>query len=142
MTPSSDEEECNMPIANKKLIGGIISGIAVLAIVCYNLFKYVQGQQLGFSDLISIPIVLMFFFNTISWNSAEDQRDELGQFITFKSAKISYFVLMLIILLIFLFVEVPFYSNQPIKNMPLFLVLCASTVILPAVEYIVCRRFR
>lgn len=61
MTSSSDEEECNMPIGNKKLIGGIISGIAVLAIVCYNLFKYVQGQQLGFSDLISIPIVLMFF---------------------------------------------------------------------------------
>ncbi|PPA89109.1 hypothetical protein C4A76_05680 [Brevibacillus laterosporus] len=54
-----------MPIGNKKLIGGIISGIAVLAIVCYNLFKYVQGQQLGFSDLISIPIVLMFFFRVL-----------------------------------------------------------------------------
>ncbi|MBA4531475.1 MULTISPECIES: hypothetical protein [Brevibacillus] len=131
-----------MSIGNKRLIGGIISGIAVLAIVGYNLFKYMQGQQLGFSDLISIPIILMFFFNTISWNSAEEQRDELGQLITCKSAKISYFALMIVILIVFLCEEAPFHSHQPIKNMSLFLVLCASTVILPAVEFIVSRRFR
>ncbi|TPG71134.1 hypothetical protein EEL32_19455 [Brevibacillus laterosporus] len=114
----------------------------MLAIVCYNLYRYVQGHQLGFSDLSSIPIILMFFFNTISWNSEEERKDELGQLITFKSAKVSYFVLMIFIFIVFVIEELPHYANQPIKNMPLFLVLCVSTVILPAVEFIVSKRFR
>ncbi|RAP28205.1 hypothetical protein C2W64_00416 [Brevibacillus laterosporus] len=73
----------------------------------------------------------MFFFNTISWNSEEEREDELGQLITFKSAKVSYFVLMIFIFIVFVIEELPHYANQPIKNMPLFHVLCVSTVILP-----------
>ncbi|GIP31527.1 hypothetical protein [Paenibacillus sp. J2TS4] len=117
------------------------SGIAILAVAGFNLYKYLRDEMLGFSDWIAIPLLLIFFFNTLTWNSEEEQKDERGQLITYKSAKIGYFALLILIFIVFVIVEFPM-KNQPIQNYPLFIVLCAAIVILPVCEWIVSRRHR
>lgn len=127
---------------NVKLFGGILSGIALLIVLGFNLYKFIQGNGLSFSDLITIPVLLIFFLNTITWNSDQEQQDELGRMITYKSAKLSYFCLLIFIFITFLVVEFPVRSNQQIENMPLFIVLCVAVVILPAIEFFVARKYR
>lgn len=126
---------------NTKFIKSIISGIILLVILGDNLYKYITTQELGFNELLSIPIALMFFLSAITWNLTEEQ-DELGRLITYKSAKVSYFILMIFIFITFIIVEYPTSEGYSLRNKPLFIVLCVSTMILPLMEFIISRRYR
>ena len=68
----------------------------------------------------------------------------MGQQITYKSSKIAYFTLVVVMFLILLFSEgFSMGANlDGVKNIPLFIALCSSFFIYPIIELIVAKQYK
>lgn len=124
-------------------IGAIIIGLAALIVIIYTIYKVLAGQEVGFNEIIVISTLVMMFFSAITWGNKWEkdgiyQDEELGQRITEKSAKISYFILLVIILLA---VALDQWINGTV-NVFLLAVLGLAMIILPMVEYFVARKYQ
>jgi uncharacterized membrane protein len=129
-------------ISGKK-IGGLICGIASLVIILSVLYQWINGMEVGYNEIIAIGVSLSAFFSAITWGSIEDgdgptQKEELGQYITQKSAKISYFILV-VVMFVLLFVDQMVTHTE---NITLMIALMLAIVILPATEFVISRRYR
>lgn len=124
-------------------LGALIFGIATLIVIGYSIFKIVTGKEVGFQEVIVIGSLLMMFFSAITWGSKEDKDgiymdEELGQRITERSSKISYFILVFFIL-------VAVTMDQLINgttNVFLLALLGLAMVTLPLVEFLVAKKYQ
>ena len=128
---------------SSRKMGGIIFGIATIIVIGYSIFKVMTGKEFGFNEIMTIAICLMMFFSAITWGNKEEkdgvyQKDELGQRITEKSSKISYFILISLILIA---VFVDELVNGTV-NLFLLIILGLSMVILPLVEFITAKKYQ
>ncbi|EEM16767.1 hypothetical protein bpmyx0001_23290 [Bacillus pseudomycoides DSM 12442] len=75
---------------------------------------------------------------------SEESQDEMGQQITYKSFKIGYFVLVVIMFILLIWSEgfSTLYSLDNIQNLPLFIALCSSFIVIPLVEFVVSKRYQ
>ncbi|EWH22270.1 hypothetical protein [Bacillus haynesii] len=117
-------------------IGAIIIGIATLFAIAYTTYKMMSGKDVGFNEIITISILFMMFFSVMAREDKkekEDRSDELGHK---NSAKISYFILLFVILL-------AVFADQLVNgtvNIFLLAVLGLGMVIFPVVEYLVAKK--
>jgi len=123
--------------------GAAILGAAAAIIVGFTIYKWIVGDTVGFNEIMSCAIVLTSLLSAITWGSREEgdgpaQDDELGQHITHKSAKISYFVI-LVLLLLALVADKWIFGRE---NMTLLLVFALSMIVLPLTEWIVSKQYR
>ena len=123
--------------------GAAIFGAAAAIIVGFTIYKWIVGDTVGFNEIMSCAIVLTSLLSAITWGSREEgdgpaQDDELGQYITHKSAKISYFVI-LVLLLLALVADKWIFGRE---NMTLLLVFALSMIVLPLTEWIVSKQYR
>lgn len=124
-------------------IGAIIIGTAMLIVLCYSIFKYITGKEVGFQEVIVIGTLWMMFFSAITWGNKEEKdgiliEEELGQRITEKSSKISYFILVF-------FIVVAVAADEIVNgtiNVFLLAILGLAMIILPLVEFLVARKFQ
>lgn len=124
-------------------IGAIIIGTATLIVIGYSIFKIITGREVGFQEVITIGMLLMMFFSAITWGNKEEKDgilidEELGQRITEKSSKISYFILVFFILVA---VAADELVNGTI-NVFLLAILGLAMIILPLVEFLVAKRYQ
>lgn len=124
-------------------LGGLIFGGAALIVIGFSIFKFAIGKEVGFQEVIAISSLLMMFFSAITWGNKEDQDgilidEELGQKITEKSSKISYYVLVSLILVA---VAADEWINGTI-NVFLLVVLGLAMIILPLVEFLYSLKFK
>lgn len=124
-------------------IGAIIIGTATLIVIGYSIFKIITGREIGFQEVITIGTLLMMFFSAITWGNKEEKvgiliDEELGQRITEKSSKISYFILVFFILVA---VAADELVNGTI-NVFLLAILGLAMIILPLVEFLVAKRYQ
>ncbi|MGN7941003.1 hypothetical protein [Virgibacillus sp. 6R] len=124
-------------------IGSIIFGIATLIVVGFTIYKVISGKDVGFNEVITIGALLMMFFSTITWGTKEEkdgilQEEELGQKITEKSSKVSYFLLTFFI---FGAVVADKFINETI-NVFLLLLLGLSMITLPFIEFLVAKKYQ
>lgn len=124
-------------------LGGIIIGTATLIVISYSIFKFITGKEIGFNEVMTIAILLMLFFSAITWGNKEEKdgilpEEELGQRITEKSSKISYFILVFLILIA---VVADKLVNGTI-NVFLLAILGLAMLILPLVEYLYSFKFK
>ena len=90
------------PISTRK-ISAMIIGAAALIVILATIYRIVAGKDIGFNEITAIALLVMLFFSAITWGNKHDQdgifiHDELGQKITEKSSKISYHILLFVIL--------------------------------------------
>ncbi|WP_432363356.1 hypothetical protein [Sporosarcina sp. UB5] len=128
---------------SSRKLGGIIFGAASLIVIGYTIYKIIMGKDVGFNEISSIAIVLMMFLSAITWGNKEDKDgilidEELGQRITEKSSKISYFILVFLILVA---VFVDELINGTV-NIFLLGILGLSMIILPLVEFMMSRKYQ
>ncbi|MBM7714071.1 hypothetical protein MHB50_01700 [Siminovitchia sp. FSL H7-0308] len=126
-----------------KKIGALIIGTATLIVIAFTIYKISTGKAIGFNEIITISILLMMFFSAITWGNKEEkdgilQEEELGQRITEKSSKISYFILLFIILAA---VTADHLVNGT-NNIFLLAVLGFAMIILPLVEFLVAKQYQ
>ncbi|MDM5239442.1 hypothetical protein COE30_20725 [Bacillus cereus] len=126
----------------------IIIVLALLAILIHGTYKYItEGSILG-GTIFAASLILSNLINHITWGDpngvSKESQDEMGQQITYKSFKISYFVLVVVMFLILLFSEgFSMGANlDGVKNLPLFIALCSSFFIFPIVELIVAQQYK
>ncbi|EOO21122.1 hypothetical protein ACQKOD_28375 [Bacillus mycoides] len=125
----------------------ITTVLSLLGVLIHGAYKYItEGTILG-GTIFTSALILSYLINHITWGDlhgvSEESQDEMGQQITYKSFKISYFVLMCVMFLILIFSE-GFSSLllDEIKNLPLFIALCSSFFIYPIVELIVAKQYK
>lgn len=124
-------------------INAMLIGIAALIVIDYSIFKISNGKEMGFNEVGTIGVLLMMFFSTITWGDKIDQdgilqEEELGQRITEKSSKISYFLLLF-------FIVVAVAADKLINgtiNAFLLGLLGLAMIILPIVEYVVAKKYQ
>ncbi|MFD1413036.1 hypothetical protein [Oceanobacillus jeddahense] len=124
-------------------IGTMIFGTAALVVIGYTIYQLLTGKTVGFNEIIAISLALMMFFSVVTWGNRKEkdgiyQDEELGQKITEKSSKISYFILLFIILAA---VAVDQLVNGTI-NIFLLASLGLGIIVLPIVEYVVAKKYQ
>lgn len=126
----------------RRTIGAIIFGIATFIAIGYTIMKYVQGGEIGFNEISVIAILVMIFLSSVTWGKSQEDgitpEEELGQKITDKSSKISYYALTLFILVII-------GAEQIITgttNVSMLIILGLAMVTLPFVEFLVARKYQ
>ena len=87
----------------------IIIVLALIAILVHGTYKYItEGSILG-GTIFAISLILSNLINHITWGDphgvSEESQDEMGQQITYKSFKIAYFVLVVVMFLLLIFSE-------------------------------------
>ncbi|MBJ8052852.1 hypothetical protein JDS87_12850 [Bacillus cereus] len=134
-------------MSTKKIIFVIIV-LSLIAILGHGAYKYAtEGSILG-GTIFAASLILSNLINHITWGDpngvSKESQDELGQQITYKSFKIAYFVLVVVMFLILLCSEgFSMGSNlDGVKNLPLFIALCSSFLIFPIVELIVAKQYK
>ena len=128
---------------NIKKFGSIAFGFTALVIIGYIIFMYIDGQAIGFNEVIVASGVIMMFLSSLTWgNEHEDDgilpEEELGQKIIEKSAKISYYVLMVCIIVI-IGVEQMLTGTTSIY---MLIVLALAMLTMPFVELIVSKKYQ
>ena len=101
-------------------------------------FGIIDGGSIFFSFL-----ALSYFFNWLNWGNHEGggEKDELDRHIESQSAKIGYFVLMILSGLI-LFISDGVSNLLDIKNYPLLIVVGLTFVTLPITEFVYSRKYK
>ncbi|EOO76369.1 hypothetical protein IIC_01684 [Bacillus cereus VD021] len=133
---------------NTKKIIFVIITLSLIAIFVHGTYKYItEGSILG-GTIFAASLILSNLINHITWGDpngvSKESQDEMGQQITYKSFKITYFVLVGVMFLILLCSEgFSMGSNlDGVKNLPLFIALCSSFLIFPIVELIVAKQYK
>jgi len=128
---------------SKKLIGLIVI-VFFVAFVSFTLYRWIRFGIIDGGSIIISFISLSFLFNwlnTGNHNGMKEDKDEIDKHIEAQSAKIGYYVLMILACLILLVSEGVSNLNS-MKNYPLLLVVGLTFVITPIIEFIYSRRFR
>ncbi|MFT9850150.1 hypothetical protein [Aneurinibacillus sp. REN35] len=123
--------------------------IAVLAftIFCtlagFTLYRWARFGTIDGGSIFFSFLALSYFFNWLNWGNHEGggEKDELDRHIETQSAKIGYFVLMIVAALI-LFISEGVSNLNDIKNYPLLIVVCLTFVTLPITEFIYSRKYK
>lgn len=115
-----------------------------VAFVSFTLYRWIRFGIIDGGSIIISFISLSFLFNwlnTGNHNGMKEDKDEIDKHIEAQSAKIGYYVLMILACLILLVSEGISNLNS-MKNYPLLLVVGLTFVITPIIEFIYSRRFR
>ncbi|WP_214484899.1 hypothetical protein, partial [Bacillus sp. SM2101] len=81
---------------------GLILGLAILSVLGFTIFKIITGKEVEFNEFLAFSSLFMMFFSAITWGGEKDgilQNEELGRKITEQSSKISYYILVVIIMI-------------------------------------------
>jgi len=133
---------------NQKKFIFLISVLSLLGVFIHGTYKYItEGAILG-GTIWGASLILSYLINHITWGDpngvSKESQDEMGQQITYKSFKIGYFVLVIIMFILLIYSEgfSTLYSLDNIQNLPLFIALCSSFIVIPLVEFIVSKRYQ
>lgn len=126
-----------------KSIIGILVFIVFLLIVGFSLYKWVSFGTIDAAGIFFSFLALSYFFNWLNWGHHEGggEKDELDRHIETQSAKISYYVLMILSGLI-LFISEGTGNFNEIDNYPLVILVGLTFVTVPITEFIYSKKFK
>lgn len=108
-----------------------------------TLYRWVRFETIDGGSIFFSFIALSYFLNSLTWGNHEGatDKDELDKHIETQSAKIGYFVLMILSGLI-LFISEGVTNLNDIQNFPLLIVVGLTFVTLPMTELIYSRKYK
>lgn len=119
-----------------KWVAGIVF-LVFLIIAGYGVYQWVRFRHIDGAAILCSFIILSYLLNWINWGDHRgggSNKDEEGQLIQMKSAKVSYYVLMVLGAII-LFVSEGVTKLSEIDNYPLLIVVGLTFVTLPITEF-------
>ncbi|WP_205418602.1 hypothetical protein [Paraliobacillus sediminis] len=129
-------------VKSKKIIV-VITFILFCTLAGFTIYKWVRFGTIDGGSIFFSFISLAYFINSITWGDPEgpEDKDELDKYIETQSAKIGYFVLMILSGSI-LFISEGVSELNDIENYPLLIVVCLTFVTLPITEFIYARKYK
>ncbi|KYG26067.1 hypothetical protein [Alkalihalobacillus trypoxylicola] len=132
-----------MNIAKK--ISIICSLIVIFAVGGYGLYEWLAKNLINASTIFFLFLGIAFLFQSLTWGDLEGKeegkKDELEKHITFLSSKISYF-LLLSLMVIVLAVSERVVALNDIQNIPLVVVIGLALITMPITEFFVSKKYR
>ena len=127
----------------RRKFGAIVFGVLTLGAIATSIFRMIDGRDVGFNEIVMIAMFTMLFLSALTWGGKDEKDgiyidDELGRKITEKAAKMSYHLLVVIIVFA-VAIEKLVYGTV---NIFLLLVLGIGMILLPAVEFVVARKYQ
>lgn len=122
--------------------------LSLLGILIHGAYKYTTEGAILRGTIFGASLIISYLINHMTWGDpnsvSEESQDEMGQQITYKSFKIGYFVLVVIMFILLIWSEgfSTLYSLDNIQNLPLFIALCSSFIVIPLVEFVVSKRYQ
>ncbi|MDQ0157970.1 hypothetical protein [Robertmurraya andreesenii] len=128
---------------NTKKIIALITFIVFLSIVGFSLYKWIRFETIDAGSIFFSFLALSYFFNWLNWGQHEGggEKDELDRHIETQSAKIGYYVLMILSGLI-LFISEGTGNFNKIDNYPLVIVVGLTFITVPITEFIYSKRYK
>ena len=126
----------------KKIIA-VVAFIVFLSITGFSLYKWVRFEIIDAASIFFSFIALSYFLNWINWEDHEGggEKDELDKHIATQSARIGYYVLMILAGLI-LFISEGTGNLSEIDNYPLVIVVGLTFVTVPIIEFIYKKKYK
>lgn len=121
----------------------VVSALLLTVLICFGLYKWLSEGIVDLNAIFTGSLALAFLFNALTWGdvNADKSTDELDMHIKTQSAKIGYFTLMVLSIVILIMTEGVGNLNE-IKNIPLALVVFFSLAILPITEFFYSKKYR
>jgi len=110
--------------------------LVFLIIAGYGIYQWIRFRHIDGAAILCSFIVFSYLINWINWGDHEgsSKKGDEGRQIEMKSAKVSYFVLMVLAAII-LFVSEGVTQISEIDNYPLLIVVGLTFVIQPITEF-------
>ncbi|MFB9974612.1 hypothetical protein FPQ10_10505 [Allobacillus sp. SKP2-8] len=126
----------------KKIIA-ILAFVVFLTIGGTTLYKWLYYGTIDSAGIFFSFLALSYFFNWLNWGDHEGrgEKDELDRHIETQSAKIGYYVLMILSGLILFISEGTGRLNE-IDNYPLVIVVGLTFVTIPITKFIYSKKFK
>ena len=128
-----------------KKVSVIGSIVIIIAVGGYGVYELITEKSLNASTLFYVFLGISFLFQSITWGEMdgkhEGKKDELEKHITLKSSKISYYLLLLLMIGL-LVVSEKVTSMNDIKNIPLVIVIGLALITMPITEYVVSKKYK
>ena len=122
---------------SKKWVACIVF-LVFLIIAVYGIYQWIRFRHIDGAAILCSFIILSYLLNWINWGDhrggGSSNKDEEGRQIEMKSAKVSYYVLMVLAAII-LFVSEGVTKLSDIDNYPLLIVVGLTFVTLPITEF-------
>lgn len=127
---------------SKKIVAVLVFGV-FCTLVGVTLYKWVRFGTIAGGSIFFSFTALSYCLNWVKWGNHEGggEKDELDRHIETQSAKIGYFVLMILAGLI-LFISEGVSNLNDIKNIPLLIVVGLTFVTLPITELIYSKKYK
>jgi len=119
--------------------------VLITAIGGFGLYEWFAKEIVNAATLFFVFIGIAFFFQSITWGEMdgkhEGEKDEMEKHITLLSSKVSYFLLLFLMIIVLVISEKVVLLND-IKNIPLVIVIGFAVITLPVTEFIVAKKYR
>ncbi|KGR89524.1 hypothetical protein CD30_16650 [Ureibacillus massiliensis 4400831 = CIP 108448 = CCUG 49529] len=127
---------------SKRIIATLIF-IVFLLIAGFSLYKWIRYGTIDAASIFFSFLILSYFFNWLNWgdHNGGGKKDELDKHIQAQSAKISYYVLMILSGLL-LFISEGTGNFNEIDNYPLVMVVGLTFVTVPITEFIYSKKYK
>jgi len=128
-----------------KKVSIICSLIVIISVGGYGIYEWISNEVIRATTLFYVFLGICFLFQSLTWGEIdgkyEGKKDELEKHITLLSSKISYFLLLLLMIVV-LFVSERVTAMDDIKNIPLVIVIGLALITMPITEFIVSKKYR
>lgn len=121
----------------------IIVFIAFFIVVAYGIYDWAQNDHINGAAILTSFIILSYLINWMNWgnHNGGSPKNEAEQQVVAKSAKVSYYVLMVLAATI-LFISEGVTNIIDIENIPLLIVVGLTFVVLPITEFIYMKKLK
>lgn len=131
-----------MTITKKvSLIGSLV---IIVSIGSYGVYEWITKEMIGAATIFFVFLGIGLLFQSITWGEMnrvnEGKKDELEKHITLVSSKISYYLLLLFMVIVLVISERVTALND-IKNIPLVIVIGLAWITMPITEFVVSKKY-
>ncbi|PID04510.1 MULTISPECIES: hypothetical protein [unclassified Sporosarcina] len=128
-----------------KKVSVIGSLVIIIAVGGYGIFEWITKEVINAATLFYVFLGIGFLFQSITWGEVdgkhESKKDELEKHITLVSSKISYYLLILLMIIVLAISERVTAMND-IRNIPLVIVIGLAWITMPITEFVVSKKYR
>ena len=131
-----------MTITKKvSLIGSLV---IIVSIGSYGVYEWITKEMIDAATIFFVFLGIGLLFQSITWGKMngvnEGKKDELEKHITLVSSKISYYLLLLFMVIVLVISERVTALND-IKNIPLVIVIGLAWITMPITEFVVSKKY-
>ncbi|MCA1041980.1 hypothetical protein LCM00_21000 [Bacillus infantis] len=99
----------------------------------------IEDASIGSAELLVIIALMTGWVQFITWGARKEvQKDEMGRQIIKDSARVSYYVVLAALLLLWI---IDFFLVSKGENYTLFIALCIAYITYPVIQYVLVKRY-